>query len=165
MFSRDFYRLTKSQYAAEAGPVMGQNSMVDAGIIKAIPPFMLPSVSLAALEVLVHIGRESVLDEYTLFSIDIPDAEVAYLAEAFLPPDWRHDPAPLSTMDLGTGWLQSAEGAALMLPSTIIPMENNAILNPLHPAFSDYLPGVKALPFMFDRRLIGHKTLAEARAG
>ena len=150
-----FYRLTKSQYAAEAWSGYGGKHYGRRWNHKGYPTvYVATSVSLAALEVLVHIGRESVLDEYTLLSIDIPDAEVAYLAEAFLPPDWRHDPAPLSTMDLGTGWLQSAEGAALMLPSTIIPMENNAILNPLHPAFSDYLPGVKALPFMFDRRLI-----------
>lgn len=150
-----FYRLTKSQYAAEAWSGYGAKQYGGRWNHKGYPTvYVATSVSLAALEVLVHIGRESVLDEYTLLSIDIPDAEVAYLAEAFLPPDWRHDPAPLSTMDLGTGWLQSAEGAALMLPSTIIPIENNAILNPLHPAFSDYLPGVKALPFMFDRRLI-----------
>jgi hypothetical protein len=46
------------------------------------------------------------------------------------PEDWQENPAPVSTMDLGTGWLQANSALALILPSCIIPYENNAILNP-----------------------------------
>jgi len=109
--------------------------------------YVATSVSLAALEVLVHVSNESILDDYTLFSIEIPDDEVSYIGEEFLPTDWRQDPAPVSTMDLGTGWLQSGEGAALIIPSSIIPMENNAILNPKHPDFYGYESMIKNLIF------------------
>jgi RES domain-containing protein len=62
------------------------------------------------------------------------------------PEDWQENPAPVSTMDLGTGWLQANSALALILPSCIIPYENNAILNPLHPAFHSALNSVQQLP-------------------
>lgn len=76
-----------------------------------------------------------------------------YLDKQWLPDNWQENPMPVSTMDLGTGWLQSGSGLALMLPSCIIPYENNAILNPLHPAFSEALASVRQYPFTFDPRL------------
>lgn len=150
-----FYRLTKQYFASEAWSGNGAKQYGGRWNHKGHPAiYVASSVSLAALEVLVHVAKESILDDYTLLSIEIADSEIALLAAEFLPEDWRQDPAPLSTMELGTGWLQSGEGMALVLPSSIIPMENNAILNPLHPAFKDALTSVKELPFTFDQRLI-----------
>lgn len=150
-----FFRLIKTQYASEAWTGNGAKQYGGRWNHKGHPTlYVATSVSLAALEVLVHVSNESILDEYTLFSIEIPDDEVSYITEDFLPADWRQDPAPVSTMDLGTGWLQSGEGAALIIPSSMIPMENNAVLNPQHPAFKGFLPSVQKLPFAFDHRLI-----------
>lgn len=150
-----FYRLTKTQFASEAWTGNGAKQYGGRWNHKGHPAiYVATSISLAALEVLVHVSNESILDEYTLFSIEIPEDEVAYISEEFLPSDWRKDPAPVSTMDVGTEWLQSGEGAALIIPSSIIPMENNAILNPVHPAFERFQSSVKKLPFVFDPRLI-----------
>jgi RES domain-containing protein len=150
-----FYRLTKTQYAAEAWTGYGAKLYGGRWNHKGYPTiYVSSSISLAALEVLVHVSNEAILEEYTLFSIEIPDDQVAYVASEHLPTNWRHDPAPLSTMELGTGWLQSGQGAALVLPSTIIPMENNAILNPSDVNFQHYLKSVVTLPFLFDSRLI-----------
>jgi len=150
-----FYRLIKVQYATEAWSGYGARLYGGRWNHKGHPAiYVASSVSLAALEVLVHMTSEAILEEYALFSIEITDNDIALLASEFLPDDWCQYPAPLSTMDLGTGWLQSMEGAALILPSSIIPMENNAILNPLHPAFGRALKSVKKLPFIFDQRLI-----------
>ncbi len=149
-----FYRLTKTQHAAEAWTGYGAKLYGGRWNHKGYPAiYVASSISLAALEVLVHISNEAILEEYTLFSIEIPDDQVAYVASEHLPTNWRSDPAPLSTMELGTGWLRSGEGAALILPSTIIPMENNAILNPSDVNFQHYLKSVMTLPFHFDRRL------------
>jgi RES domain-containing protein len=68
------------------------------------------------------------------------------------PEDWQENPAPVSTMDLGTGWLQANSALALILPSCIIPYENNAILNP-YIRRSTALNSVQQLPFIFDTRL------------
>ncbi|PWC16924.1 RES family NAD+ phosphorylase [Brenneria corticis] len=43
---------------------------------------------------------------------------------------------------------------SIIIPSSIIPAENNAILNPNHPGFTPCLSGTRELPFFFDRRLM-----------
>lgn len=74
-----------------------------------------------------------------LLTIEVPVAEVRYLADKDLPPDWRDDPAPLSTKALGKGWIDSGGGAALVVPSTIIPIESNVVLSVNHLAFKGCL--------------------------
>lgn len=120
--------------------------------------YVATSVSLAALEMLVHIHRDSVLTYYALFSIEITDQDIEYLDKKWLPDDWQENPAPLSTTDLGTAWLEANSAVALVLPSCVIPLENTAILNPLHPRFSQLLDSVKKLPFAFDTRLASKAT-------
>ncbi|MDX5628733.1 MULTISPECIES: RES domain-containing protein [unclassified Brenneria] len=150
-----FYRLIKTAYASEAWTGYGAKQYGGRWNHKGYPAiYVSTSISLAALEILVHVSKEAILEQYSLFSIDIPDDEVASLAPEFFPDNWRQDPAPVSTMDIGTGWLQSAEGVALIIPSSIIPAENNAILNPNHSGFTPCLNSTRELPFFFDRRLM-----------
>lgn len=149
-----FYRLVTARYASEAWTGSGANQYGGRWNHKGHPAvYVSASISLAALEILVHVKRDIILSQYQLYSIDIPDNEVEYLDKKWLPDDWQENPAPVSTMDLGTGWLQANSAMALVLPSCIIPYENNAILNPLHPAFSATLKSVQHYPFAFDTRL------------
>ena len=149
-----FYRLVTRRYASEAWTGSGANQFGGRWNHKGHPAvYVSTSVSLASLEILVHARKETLLKQYQLFSIEIPDDEIERLDEAWLPDDWRDNPAPISTMDLGTGWLEATSTLALILPSCIIPQENNAILNPLHPAFNAALKTVETLPFAFDARL------------
>lgn len=149
-----FYRLVTRRYASEAWSGSGANQYGGRWNHKGHPAvYVASSVSLAALEMLVHVPSESILNQYNLFSIDIPDNEIAFLDKQWLPSDWQENPAPLSTMDLGTAWLEADSGIALVLPSCVIPMENNAILNPQHAGFRKILASVTELPFSFDARL------------
>lgn len=149
-----FYRLVTSRYASEAWTGSGANQYGGRWNHKGNPTvYVSTSIALASLEVLVHVKNERMLDHYQLFSIDIPDDDVEYMDQKWLPVDWRENPSPVSTMDLGTGWLQAKSSMALVLPSCIIPQENNAILNPLHPAWAQTLTSAQRLPFAFDVRL------------
>ncbi|PDO85409.1 RES family NAD+ phosphorylase [Kosakonia sacchari] len=149
-----FYRLVTRRYASEAWTGSGANLYGGRWNHKGHPAvYVASSVSLAALEMLVHMHSDAVMNQYGLFSIEIPDKEIEYLDKQWLPPDWQENPAPLSTMDLGTAWLEANSAVALVLPSYVVPLENNAILNPNHPAFNKLLKTVKALPFFFDPRL------------
>lgn len=149
-----FYRLVTGRYASEAWSGSGANQYGGRWNHKGHPAvYVSTSISLASLEILVHVRKDTVLNQYQLFSIDIPDDQIDYLDKVWLPEDWQENPAPVSTMDLGTGWLQANSALALILPSCIIPYENNAILNPLHPAFHTVLNSVQQLPFIFDTRL------------
>ncbi len=150
-----FYRLVTSQYAGEAWSGSGANQFGGRWNHKGNPAvYVSTSVALASLEILVHVENDAILNKYRLFSIDIPDRDIHYLENQWLPDDWRENPAPVSTMNLGSNWLQTGGGIALVLPSCIIPMEKNAILNPLHPKFAKALLSVEEHKFSFDDRLI-----------
>lgn len=150
-----FYRLTQKIHVAEAWTGNGAkqyggrwNHKGNAAI------YVSASIALASLEILVHTMKESLLREYRLFSIELPEDHIEYLDKSYLPDNWRDDPAPFSTMDIGTGWLEDKASVALIIPSCIIPYENNAILNPRHPAFQKSLHSVREHDFTFDNRLV-----------
>jgi len=150
-----FYRLVTRRYASEAWTGSGANQYGGRWNHKGHQAvYVASSVSLAALEILVHVHSDSILGHYSLFSVEIADEHIEHLDKQWLPADWQENPAPVSTMDLGTAWLEANSAVALVLPSCVIPMENNAILNPHHPRFSELVKTVKEHPFVFDARLI-----------
>lgn len=88
--------------------------------------------STALLEILVHLEldpRQLPLS-YQLLAIDAPD-ELPVHRLRDLPSSWRDDEAV--TRQLGDAWLSSGETAMLEVPSTIIDVERNFLINPDHP--------------------------------
>jgi len=108
------------------------------------------SISLAALELLVHLHRSAVLNHYVLATIELPDEAVMTLDAKALPPDWREDPVPLSTQALGDEWLFSHQSLALAVPSTTVPQQFNLLINPEHSEFAALAKSIKSEPFVFD---------------
>ena len=53
---------------------------------------------------------------------------------------------------LGDAWLRSASSLGLIVPSRVIPLERNVLLNPRHPAIAGITMAVTE-PFVFDDRL------------
>ncbi|KAA9000625.1 RES domain-containing protein [Affinibrenneria salicis] len=148
------YRLTKTVHAATAWSGYGASEYGGRWNHKGYPAvYVSGSIALAALEILVHVGKESILNSYSLFSIEIDDADIQLLDNAALPDDWRRDPAPVGTMDIGSGWLQAGDSVALIVPSRIVPHERNAIINPQHPSFGRYRASIRQMDFSFDSRL------------
>lgn len=111
------------------------------------------TLSLAALELLVHIEIEDVPADRVALAAEIPvGVEVERVGAAGLPADWRSYPAPEWTKDLGTAWVQAGRTAVLEVPSVIVPRENNYLLNPEHPDMARIVLGPPD-PFAFDGRL------------
>ncbi|PZA07737.1 MULTISPECIES: RES family NAD+ phosphorylase [unclassified Meiothermus] len=113
--------------------------------------YLASTASLAALEVLVHAESYAELPEYLAFPVSF-DAELV-LDPPRLPPDWRADPAPPSTKELGSRW--AAEGASVLLrvPSAVVPWEHHYVLNVSHPQYRRVHVG-EPRPFAFDPRLL-----------
>lgn len=110
--------------------------------------------SLAALEVLVHVDPSLAPSDLRLLEVDIPDKVPVETCDPMkLTADWQVHPAPLALQDFGSSWLSSLRTAVLSVPSAVMAMERNYILNPLHPD-ADQMRAVRALPFSFDPRLI-----------
>ena len=112
------------------------------------------AVSLAALELLVHLHRAEVLDHYLLCTLDLPDEKILFLDSTALPEDWRSDPPPTSTADIGDGWIRSGASLALAVPSTLVPQQLNVLINPAHAVFGEVLAGALREPFALDSRLM-----------
>jgi len=111
------------------------------------------SLSLAVLELWVHIPPVEPLTTYVSVAAQIPDdLRISVFEREVLPADWQHDPSPMSLRDLGTRWLVSRASVGVRVPSAIVPTEFNYLLNPEHPDFGR-IEMADPIPFVFDRRM------------
>lgn len=112
------------------------------------------SAALAALEVLVHVDPLTAPTDLRLLAIEIPDdLSMETMDSTALPIGWNAVPAPAALQTIGTMWLVSGRSAALMVPSAIITVERNILLNPRHPELGR-VRVVGDEPFSFDTRLL-----------
>lgn len=110
------------------------------------------SKSLAALEILVHLNPP-IPFKYVAWRLEFDAKLLVRVTAADLPADWRLEPPPPSTRQLGDAWLQSQRSPILAVPSVIIPGELNFLLNPAHREFKQISIG-EPEPFAFDPRLL-----------
>jgi RES domain-containing protein len=110
------------------------------------------SAALACLETLVHLQKLRSTDERWLFAIEVPDRVVEDLRP--LPRGWNARPRSTDAAAAGDRWITEQRSVALLVPSVIVPMEKNALINPRHPQFR--LEWVKKpVRFQYDPRLKG----------
>jgi RES domain-containing protein len=111
------------------------------------------SLSLAVLEILVHVDSDLLPPDLVILSADIPDRlKIDSLNENQLPPNWTVYPAPEATQALGTEWVRRAQTAVLSVPSVVIRHERNFLLNPAHGEYGKIVWS-KPSPFTWDPRL------------
>jgi RES domain-containing protein len=111
------------------------------------------TLSLAALELFVHLDAEDVPEDRIAIPAEVPRGlDVEELRAEDLPAAWRSYPALEALKELGTAWARSRRTAVLQVPSAVIPAESNYLINPLHPQVSRITVREPA-PFTFDRRL------------
>ncbi|RYI36000.1 MAG: RES domain-containing protein [Acetobacteraceae bacterium] len=107
------------------------------------------SLALATLEVLVHLPqverRKGKLPHYLAIGLDLPDRYI-------FDPDYPASIPSDESAALGDAWLGSRSSLALMVPSRVIPLERNVLLNPRHPEMAKVTVAVNE-PFVFDDRL------------
>jgi RES domain-containing protein len=111
------------------------------------------SLSLAALEVLVHVDFDDLPSDLVLTRGELSDAlAVERIDTAALPKNWRAYPGPVELQDLGSAWVSAGRSVALLVPSAVTKGENNVLLNPRHPEIAQLLQSPPE-PFEFDSRL------------
>lgn len=111
------------------------------------------SISLAILEVLVHIQIYDILEEYVYIPVEFDQKLYLALNPAELPGNWKKDPSPLVIKQIGDSWVESRKSLILEVPSAIVPAEKNYLINPAHPDFRKLKIGAPT-KFEFDFRLI-----------
>lgn len=111
------------------------------------------TASLTMLETLVHLHAASLLDSFTLLSIDVDDELIQMIDNQILPARWAAPEAPPELAEIGDRWVQSGDAVALRVPSALSPVEFNFLLNPLHPQFPFIVSRAVKIDLRFDRRL------------
>ncbi len=114
--------------------------------------YVAETAALAALEMLVHLDP-GFLPEYVRIPCVFNEALVVDLDRNQLPANWQSSPAPTELQQLGDAWLKSGSSAILRVPSAVVDIESNYLLNPLHPDFARIEIG-PASAFEFDVRLL-----------
>jgi len=93
--------------------------------------------ALALLEYYVHSDNVALLPKDLLLAvIEIPDEFPIKTLEK-LPEHWKKYPYSSKTTAVFTKHVRQENFFALKVPSTIVPMEDNIILNPLYSRFSE----------------------------
>ena len=118
------------------------------------------SLALSCLEKLVHTPGTSLYSgDFSVVTLYIPDTlpifELTIAKLARLNADWHKVINYPMTQLLGDTWLRKMETAVLKVPSAIIDMEFNYLLNPAHPDF-EKIKISNVSKFTFDPRLKAH---------
>lgn len=111
------------------------------------------TLSLAALEYLVHIDIADVPDDLIALGIDVPeDAPATRVSPSDLPVGWKRADAA-SCVVLGDDWAAAGESLTLSVPSAIVPEEANVLINPRHARAAELIVAVSRA-FAYDPRLL-----------
>jgi RES domain-containing protein len=148
------WRIVKSRHAA--GAFDGEGARVEGGRWNSPGTpvvYTSQSAALAALELLVHLGRGSILSAYVLIPCTFDDALISRLARGRLPKNWRSYPAPPELQLIGDEWVKSGASAVLEVPSVVIETDSNFLLNPHHADFRA-IRVMAPQPFELDLRLL-----------
>src|SRR6266576_2510312 len=144
------YRLGSGQYPANDG--LGASLYGGRWNHKGTPViYAAASRALCALEILAN--ADELAGDYLVTPIEVPDdVGATTLSIETLPSNWDADQSTHDTAKIGTDWANNLASAVLVVPSAVIPREQNYILNPRHPEFSK-IRFLSPEPFYFDDRL------------
>jgi RES domain-containing protein len=146
------WRLCRAIHAADAFNGEGARRFGGRWNSRGIPMvYTSTSLSLAAIELFVHLDPSLAPDDLVSISATLPDGEPATtIGLSDLPTAWRADQTV--PRELGDQWIESRSSLAMLVPSVPIPPESNILINPLHPAMAD-LKIDPPQPFIFDARM------------
>ena len=116
--------------------------------------YLSATPELATLEALVHhrVGMAG----YRLASLTVPaGVRVHTVTVDELPADWRERKA--MTRRFGEVWLQSGREPVLAVPSAVVPVSFNYLLDPDHPRLKGRLRLRDDGAWRFDRRLVDRR--------
>ncbi len=147
------WRIIKARHAAEAfsgeGPRRYGGRWTSPGVAVV---YAAEHASLAVLEVLVHLGSSGQLPSYVIARCEFDPKLSERISAEDLPRDWRVSPPLQSLRAIGDRWAAEGRSAVLDVPSAVLPIERNYLLNPGHPDFKKVVTG-EPRAFAFDPRL------------
>lgn len=145
------YRITTTKWSTTLQPSGFPGRWNSKGV------FMLytsSSIALASLENLVHRSGEGLNQNFKTIEIHIPaKLKVAEVKMDQLPMKWFEYEHYSITQKIGDDWINGLTSPVLKIPSAIIKLEHNYLINPRHKDFSQITIN-QIEDFEFDPRLI-----------
>lgn len=149
----DFYRIVGSHRAATALDGEGASKKGGRWNRPGTPvAYLTEARSLAALEILVHFGRDVAMAHWSVIAVSVLDEMIKSISLENLPEGWNDPDSQAVSQKVGADWVDGEESLGVLLPSVIIPEEKILMLNVLHPDFSK-IAASPPVPFYFDPRL------------
>lgn len=97
--------------------------------------YLSSSIALALLE--MQVQSTGLAPVYACFAVQLPDDLLPQPLNAKqLPPNWRSAAAYKACQALSAPWYALRQDLLLKVPSAVVPMEDNALLNREHPDFA-----------------------------
>jgi len=154
-----FWRIATDARTYEADDLSGAGAKISGGRWNEVGVAIVYAASsraLACLETVVHLNSGGLPLNRYLVEIEVPDevlapAEVA--TSGSLPVGWDAEPAGRVSVSFGSQWAQSQRTALLLVPSVIVPEENNLLINPAHPDAKG-IKARKVRKWLYDPRMI-----------
>jgi RES domain-containing protein len=151
----EVYRLTRRKFSGK-NPFDGEGSFLFGGRWSSVGTRLCYAAthrSLAILEYRAHIELALMPDDLVIATLEIP-GDVSITPTPALPEDWKEYPAPASLRKIGDRFIADARAAVILIPSGLVPQENNVLLNPLHPDATRMVRQRRLVPFLYDHRLL-----------
>jgi RES domain-containing protein len=148
------WRITKKKYANQA--LTGEGAKLWGG--RWNPPgtpaiYTSDSLALAILELIVHLEAYDDIANYVAIPVQFGDAQVAVWPTETLPKKWAALPISSHTQKLGKNWLDTKQSLVLKVPSAVVHLEHNFVINPLHPEFPAIQIG-RPVDLLIDSRIV-----------
>jgi len=147
------WRITKAKRAHD---LTGKGAALEGGRwndVDVPAVYMGLSPAICSLETFVHTNRYPALPlKITRFIL--PDDAGLYFEPnpRTLPEGWATIPPDRASMAYGTKWLRNAQYLGLIVPSAVLPLERNMVINPAHPAIAKVVID-RQFDFMHDQRM------------
>lgn len=130
------WRIYKSKYAGRA--FTGDGARAFGGRFNSkgtCVVYLAGTMSLAVLEMLVHLQRDQLLASYRRCSAAFEEGLVRTVHAGSLPDGWRDSPPSALSQVIGDEWVAAGSSAVLRVPSALIESEWIYMLNPNHRDF------------------------------
>lgn len=132
------WRITRDKYAEEAFSGEGAKRFGGRWNPPGLPAvYIAQHLSLAILELIVHLEDEIDIQRFVVIPTTFDSEQLFVLPEPQLPDGWDNLPISPVTQEIGRKWLDSKSSVVLQVPSSIVPLEHNYIINPRHPEFPE----------------------------
>jgi RES domain-containing protein len=107
------------------------------------------------LEYFVHLDKDDPPDDLVLAVAEVADNLGRTTVETTsLPGNWRDSAASPKLARVGDEFAQEAEHCLLLVPSVLVPSENNYLINPAHPDYKKIVV-LPVQPLHYDPRMFG----------